>query len=299
MPDTWELASALARIPLYLGVLGSIGLVLVRIVFSRETARLHAAMVRQATALAVVALLADGIGFALKGAAMTGELSGMTDSEMLGLLWQTPVGTAFAYRFAGLGLVLLGLRLAGIGLPIAAGGGLLALWSFSRVGHVMDVGALWLQFLLLLHLAGAAFWIGVLAPLHTLAGHRENLSLATSLGHRFGRVAAFTVPFLIVAGIVLAWRLLGGVEAVLETGYGLTLLAKIGAVACLLAAAAANKYRFVPAMRAGDRRGAVGLRRFIAVEWAAICLVLVATAALTGLQGAPWDQHPFSLTHNP
>ena len=258
MPDTWELASALARIPLYLGVLGSIGLVLVRIVFSRETARLHAAMVRQATALAVVALLADGIGFALKGAAMTGELSGMTDSEMLGLLWQTPVGTAFAYRFAGLGLVLLGLRLAGIGLPIAAGGGLLALWSFSRVGHVMDVGALWLQFLLLLHLAGAAFWIGVLAPLHTLAGHRENLSLATSLGHRFGRVAAFTVPFLIVAGIVLAWQLLGGIEALLETGYGLTLLAKIGAVACLLAAAAANKYRFRPRHEGGRPPGGGG-----------------------------------------
>ena len=85
----------------------------------------------------------------------------------------------------------------------------------------------------------------------------------------------------------MAWWLLGGVEALLETSYGLTLLAKIGAVACLLAAAAANKLRFVPAMRAGDRRGAVALRRSIAVEWAAICLVLLATAALTTLQGAP------------
>ena len=292
MPDTWELASALARIPLYLGVLGSVGLVLARIVFGRETAGIHAAMVRHATALAALALLADGIGFALTGAAMTGELSGMTDPEMLDLLWQTPVGTAFACRVAGLGLVLLGLRLAGIGLPIAAAGGLLALWSFSRVGHVWDVGALWLQFLLLLHLAGAAFWIGVLTPLHALAGHRESLSLAASLGHRFGRVAAIAVPFLIAAGIVLAWRLLGSVEALLETGYGLTLLGKIGAVACLLAAAAANKHRFVPAMRTGDCRGAVALRRSIAVEWAAICLVLLATAALTSLQGAPWDQPP-------
>lgn len=292
MPDGWELASALAQIPLYLGVLGSMGLVLVRIAFGRETAELHATMVGQATALALLALLADGIGFALKGAALTGELSGMTDPEMLGLLWQTPVGAAFACRIAGLGLVLLGLRLTGVGLPIAAGGGLLALWSFARVGHVADVGALWLEFLLLLHLAAAAFWIGVLSPLHILAGHRENPSLAASLGHRFGRVAAFTVPFLIVAGIVLAWRLVGGVEALLETGYGLTLLAKIGAVACLLAAAAANKLRFVPAMRAGDRRGAAAVRRSIAVESAAICLVLLATAALTGLQGAPWDQHP-------
>ena len=141
--------------------------------------------------------------------------------------------------------------------------------------------------LLLLHLVGASFWIGVLSPLRTLAGDPESLSLAAGLGHRFGRVAAYTVPLLIAVGIVMAWRLLGGVEALLETGYGLTLLAKIGAGACLLAAAAANKLRFVPAMRAGDRRGAVALRRSIAVECAAICLVLLATAALTTLPGAP------------
>ena len=292
MPDIWELVSALAKFLLYLGVLGSIGLVLVRIVFVREMRALHAATVRRATVLAALALLAAGIGFALKGAAMTGKLSGMTDPEMLGLLWQTPAGTAFAYRAAGLGLVLVGLvllgfRLAGIGLPLAAAGGLLALWSFSRIGHVSDAGALWLEFLLLLHLAGGAFWIGILSPLRALAGNAESLSLAAGLGHRFGRIAAVTVPLLIVAGIVMAWRLLGSVEALLETGYGLTLLAKIGAVACLLAAAAANKLRFVPAMRAGNRWAAAGLRRSIAVEWTAVCLVLLATTALTTLQGAP------------
>ncbi len=97
---------------------------------------------------------------------------------------------------------------------------------------------------------------------------------------------------MIAAGIVMAWRLLGGLEALLETGYGLTLLAKIGAVACLLAAAAANKLRFVPGMRAGDRRAAVALRRSIAVEGAAILVVLLATAALTTLQGAPWESSP-------
>jgi len=292
VPDIWELASTLVKFLLCLGVLGSTGLVLVRIVFARETRSLHATMVRQATAFAVLALLAAGAGFALNGAAMTGALSGMADPEMLGLLWQTPAGTAFAYRIAGLGLVLLGLRLAGIGLPIAAAGGLAVLWSFSRVGHVTDVGALWLEIVLLLHLVGAAFWIGVLLPLRALAGDRENLSLAAGLGHRFGRIAAVTVPLLIAAGIVMAWRLLGGLEALLETGYGLTLLAKIGAVACLLAAAAANKLRFVPGMRAGDRRAAVALRRSIAVEGAAIFVVLLATAALTTLQGAPWESSP-------
>ncbi len=292
MPDSWELASAFARFLLYLGALGSIGLVLARIVFARETGGLQGAMTRQATGLAALALLAAGIGFSLKGAAMTGELSGMTDPEMLGLLWQTPVGTALVLRVAGLGLVLLGLRLPGIGLPVAAAGGLMALWSFTRVGHVADTGTLWLQLLLLAHLAGAAFWIGVLTPLRTLAGDAESLSLAAGLGHRFGRIAAVTVPLLIAAGVVMAWRLVGGIEALLATGYGLTLLAKTGAVGCLLAAAAANKLRFVPAMRAGNGKAAAGLRRSIAVEWAAVCLVLLATAALTTLLGAPLEGSP-------
>ena len=49
MPDTWELASAFARFLLYFGVLGSTGLVLVCIVFRRETGGLHDPMVQQAT----------------------------------------------------------------------------------------------------------------------------------------------------------------------------------------------------------------------------------------------------------
>ncbi|MCE2492739.1 MAG: CopD family protein [Alphaproteobacteria bacterium] len=287
MPDTWELASAFARSLLYLGALGSVGLVLARIVFGRETGGLHGAMVRRVTALAALALLAAGIGFALKGAAMTGEPSGMIDPEMLGLLWRTPVGTGLAIRVAGLGLVLLGLRLPGIGLPIAAAGGLVTLWSFTGVGHVADAGALWLEMLLLLHLAGAAFWIGILSPLRTLAGDPEGLSFAAGLSHRFGRIAVFTVPVLIAAGIVMAWRLLGEVSDLVATGYGLTLLAKIAAIGLLLGAAAANKLRFVPAMRRGDRSAAFALRGSIAVEWAAVCFVLLATAVLTTVPDLP------------
>ena len=130
MPDTWELASAFARFLIYFGVLASSGLVLVRIVFRHETGGLHRPLVGQTTMLAVLALLASGIGFALKGAAMTGEASGMTDPEMLGLVWQTPVGTALVFRVVGLALVLAGIRIPGIGLPVAVAGGILALVVF-------------------------------------------------------------------------------------------------------------------------------------------------------------------------
>lgn len=285
MPDLWQLAAVVAKFLLYLGVLGSTGLVLARAVFDRETGRMQATFRRHASALAILAFLAAGLGFALTGAAMTGEASGMTDPEMLGLLLQTPVGTALALQAAGLAFLLGGVWLPGRGVWVAVGGGMLALWSFCRVGHVADTGSIWLEAVLLVHLAAAAFWIGILAPLRSLAA--GSLKEAAALGRRFGRIAGVTVPVLIAAGIVLAWRLVGDLPALVATGYGLALLAKVTGVGVLLAAAAANRLRFVPAMERGNGQAAAGLRRSIALEWVAVCAILFVTAGLTGLAAPP------------
>ncbi len=287
MPDLWDLLSILAKFLLYLGVLVSAGLVFTRLVFRRETGRMHGRTARQASALALLALAAAGFGFLLRGAAMAGDASGLADPEMLGLLWQNPPGTQLLLLGSGLLLVLAGMRAPGIGLWIAAVGGLLALWSFARIGHVPDAGPVWLDALLVLHLAAAAFWVGILSPLRRLAGDPAEPAAAADLGHRFGRIAAVTVPVLIAAGIVMAWRLLGDVAALTTTGYGLNLLAKIAGVAVLLGAAAHNKLRFVPAMRRGDPAAAARLRRSIAVEWLAVCAILLVTATLTTLQHPP------------
>lgn len=225
MPDFRELASIFLKFLLYLGVLGSVGLVLARLVFRRETEPMRSPVSWQTGAFTLLALLAAGAGFLLRGAAMTGDISGMTDPEMLDLLWQSPPGTLLLG--SGLLLVLAGLRAPRIGPWIVAAGGVLALWSFTRIGHVPDAGPVWLEALLVLHLAAAAFWIGILSPLRRLAGASESLSEAAALGHRFGRIAAVTVPVLIAAGVVMAWWLLGDVAALTTTGYGLTLLAKI------------------------------------------------------------------------
>ena len=227
MPDFWELASIFLKFLLYLGVLGSVGLVLARLVFRRETEPMRSPVSWQTGAFTLLALLAAGAGFLLRGAAMTGDISGMTDPEMLDLLWQSPPGTRLLLLGSGLLLVLAGLRAPRIGPWIVAAGGVLALWSFTRIGHVPDAGPVWLEALLVLHLAAAAFWIGILSPLRRLAGASESLSEAAALGHRFGRIAAVTVPVLIAAGVVMAWWLLGDVAALTTTGYGLTLLAKI------------------------------------------------------------------------
>lgn len=287
MPDVWSVAAIAAKFLMYLGILGSIGLVLARIVFGQATAGLWDGISRQAFALALLGLLASGLDFALKGAVLTGDAAGMTDPQMLGLLWRTPAGTAVVYRGTGLLLLLAGLPVPGIGVWISAAGGVLTLWSFSRIGHVPEAGPFWLEMLLLLHLMGIAFWIGALFPLRRLAGEPGSLSEAAMLGHRFGQIAVVVVPVLLIAGIVMAWYLLGELSALITTGYGLTLLAKIVVVLVLLGAATVNKLRFVPAMRNGDRFAAALLRRSIAIEWTAVYIILLITAALTSVPDLP------------
>ena len=292
MPDVWGLASIPAKFLTYLGVLWSTGLVLTLLVFGRETAGMHRRLFRLAILLAVLGLLATALGFVFKGAALTGEASGMVDREMLGLLWLTPAGTALLLRVTGLAVLLAGLLVPGFGRWVAGAGGILALWSFSRIGHVPEAGSFWLQILLLLHLSVAAFWIGILAPLRALAGETGSLSRAASLGRSFGQIAAFLVPGLILAGIVMAWRLLGDFSALVGSGYGLTLLAKVACVLVLLGAAAFNKFRFVPGMMSGDPAAAIRLRQSIAFEWAAVLVILFLTAGLTSVLGPPsYDMH--------
>ncbi len=285
MPDTWELASIAVRFLTGLGLLCSVGLVLVRVVFRSETEDLHRYIVVRAGTLAMLALFATVLGFMVTAGALVDGVSGMVNAELLGMLWHTPVGTTQGMRCAGLALLLAGL-LCGA-LSVAATGGLLALWSVTGVGHVADIDTPWLRMLLVLHLAAAALWIGILLPLRHMLGDPATHARAAGLGTRFGAIAQLVVPALVLAGAVMAWRLVGHPWALVTTGYGVTLLVKLGAVAGLLAAGTVNRFWLVPALRAGNRTAAQGLRRSIAAEMVLVGLVLVATAVLTTLAGPP------------
>ncbi len=216
---------------------------------------------------------------------MTGEISGMIDVEMLGLLWQTQSGTELTIRLTGLSIIVIGIFSRGIGVWLAVFGALISLWSFSRIGHVASTDSAWLQYVLLVHLCGASFWIGILYPLHSLAGKPCSLRQATVLGQKFGTVAAFIVPILIIAGVLMVWNLLDEFSALINTNYGLTLLGKIAAVALLLSVAAFNKLRYIPAMRAGVSEASVSLRRSISIEWTTVAIILMLTAVLTTVTG--------------
>jgi putative copper resistance protein D len=287
MLDIWGQAAILTKLMLYVGALGASGLVIVQVAFAQATSSLTPRVRSQAIALAALALVASLLGFMLRGAALTGGADGMTDPEMLSLLWQTPVGDALLYRLAGGALIIVGSLMPRVGQWVAVAGCVLLLWSFTQIGHVTDMGPFYVRILLLLHLFGIAFWIGVLPPLHRLSRKPDLLIQASQLGHQFGQTAMVIVPVLLFAGLVMGWLLTGTLTALISTGYGQALMVKLALVAVVLMLAAANKLRYVPAMQAGDANAARHLARSIQIETAVILAVLAATATLTSVLTLP------------
>lgn len=287
MPDILEIAAILAKLVLYIGVLGSVGLVIILVAFGDLVSPLSDRIRLKAALLAGGALAAAVLAFMLRGAALTGGADGMTDPEMLDLLWQTPVGDALVYRITGTILTILGLFIPRVGQWIALVGGLIALWSFAQIGHVPGLEVTGVRLLLLLHLLGISIWVGILGPLHALSRRPEHFASAATLGHRFGRAASVIVPALILAGGLMAWMLLGDLRALATTGYGQALLIKLLLVGSVLTLAAANKLRFVPAMQAGDDKAARHLARSIEIETVVILVVMATTATLTTLLPLP------------
>src|SRR5262249_52386987 len=97
------------------------------------------------------------------------------------------------------------------------------------------------------HAVCVAFWIGALLPLYASrrAAPQDDAAL-----NRFSRVIPLPLALLIAAGGWLAFAQLERIDALWTTRYGEVLALKLAAVLALLALAAANRYRFVPRLRA-------------------------------------------------
>ena len=281
MPDFWGLIAIIAKFTLYLGVLGASGVVFCALIFSIEKWK------PLAFGFTALAFFASIFSFLLKAVALTGDHTGMTDPEMLSLLWETQSGTVLFLQLAGLSTLLLGLLLGTRVKWLTAAGGLLALYAFVTTGHVADRDNWFFTAILFLHLLVAAFWIGILTPLRRLSSQKDTLDAAAKLGERFGSFATIVVPVLIIAGVIMTWQLIGSVSAMISTSYGLALLLKIAVVAVLLGLAAANKLRFVPVMLSGDFTAGQRLSRSIQLEWIAVLLILFVTAILTSTLTLP------------
>ena len=275
MPDAFGLAAIVTKFALYLGVMTSAGTVMAMLMFRLERIR------GLAMTFAVLGIVAAILAFSLRGANLTGDVSGLTDPEMLKLLWTTPVGTALLLRLVGLGLLIAGLLMGRVGTWVSVLGGVIAIWSFDQVGHVSGLETTLLDLALMLHLLAVALWIGVLTPLKRLASSSSTYASAADVGHRFGVVASATVPVLIIVGGYMGYQLVGSFTALAGTSYGQAMIIKVLLVCLLLGLAAANKLRFIPALRTGDPAAANHLSKSISIEWIVILAVLGMTAVLT------------------
>nr|WP_237547283.1 copper resistance protein CopC [Streptomyces sp. SID161] len=102
-----------------------------------------------------------------------------------------------------------------------------------------------------LHLLAMAAWLGGLAALlWTLRRTAAPAALPASVPARFSRLAFASVTVLVVTGVYQSWRGLGSWQALTDTTYGRTLLAKLAVVAALLLAAACSRTWTARAVRA-------------------------------------------------
>jgi copper resistance protein D len=289
--DAWTYAMILVAAGVYASSLVAAGAVLFTLAFpmlpdpERRTALRTVAI----TAWIAIALLL--LQWPLQAGYLGGgNIASALDPMLLGIVFEGAPGTRLSMALAGLvliqAIVLLNRRHPGLGYGLSlAGVGLVAV-AFVQVGHTTGEPRVVMSSLLVVHLIAAAFWIGALWPLYRMTLSPSDPGVVASILAGFGRIAAVAVGALLLSGVILAVLLLDRLAALFDTSYGQFLLTKVVVVSGLLALAAANKWRLVPAFERGDPQAPAHLRRSIALEMGLVAVIVLVTGALTTL-GSP------------
>lgn len=170
--------------------------------------------------------------------------------------------------------------------------GVAAALTATLVSHATALGNVKDMALDLIHILAVSTWSGgVVAFLWIhLRSRAQDPGALRRTTWRFSLVALTSVALLITAGTLQALDRLVLIQDLVETPYGLALLAKIGLLLIILVIAAFNLLRYGPH---GDRRALI---RGTAIETALLVGVFVAAGMLTALvppaqsTGAAFDQ---------
>jgi putative copper resistance protein D len=123
-------------------------------------------------------------------------------------------------------------------------------------------------------------------------GSVEDPGLAAARLQAFHAIGLTSVVVLALTGVVNSWFLVGSFELLVTTTYGRVLLAKLALFAAMIALAADNRLRLVPALsrdltQHSDSQGALTrLRSHIRSELALGMLALAAVAVLGAIAPA-------------
>ncbi len=272
----------------YLGLLGAIGLAVFDGVLAgvpaaartRRGTRLRHRLERIGMAAAVVGTI---------GLAVIAGVTGAPIFEPLLVVLLVVCGLALVLAVPDRG-TRVGRLLAGSGVVIAAA-------SVLPVGHSRTEEPAWLMLPAdLLHVLTGGIWLGgliglviVLASVSPGSGREADREadagpVATVLG-RFSVLAGTALVALAVTGTIQALLILPEPRALIDTGFGRTLLVKIGLTAVAAAIALDNHFRLAPRVRAvgAGTAGVRMLRRAAINEAAVIGLAVVTAGVLVGL----------------
>jgi len=260
-------------------------------------AHIEARFRRMFGASLVVAVAASFVWLVAQAAFMA-EAESLADGAAA--VWPVLTGTHFGHVLSArlLLLVLAGLALGDGSKPgrkalaaVAAGLALiLQTWSAHAAAIEGIDGAILLS-AEPLHLVAAGAWLGSLAPLFATVGALEPAQGARA-ALRFSPPGMLCVAVLAGSALAQSWILIGSLPRLLGTDYGQVALAKLALLIVLLALAAANRFRYAPALNGPTSADAKRrLRRSIAVE-TAIGLAAVFAAGLLADLPPPRHEHP-------
>jgi copper resistance protein D len=206
-----------------------------------------------------------------------GDPSALHDPDMLSLILSSSTGKAQLFLALGFVCIILASKINHPAFSFLV----LAIVpiTYALSGHTGFYSPTWLlKIFILLHLSIACFWIGSFVPL--LIVINEKKETASEALERFGTIATFLVPILLVTGLGMAWLIAGGIKG-LTTDYGLALLGKAGIVTLLLCFAALNKLSLVPQFRKDPAQAAKKLKRSIRTEIVLVLVILAFTSTIT------------------
>lgn len=236
-------------------------------------------------------LVLASLGVPLVAMDLSGEVRGMVDPVILGLVWQTQIGQMLpGWWIGGIGLLALAPVAQRWRDHTALVAGALVLIAPSMSGHATDLGG-WGRWLVVAHALGWVYWAGSLLPLRWLCGTASSMPpLRATLPQimiRFGYFGWAYLALLAGSGLILAWALVGDWQTLVGTPYGRLLGFKLLLVALLYAMGARNKWLLVPALQRQEAGALQALKRAINLEILLMGVVLAVAGILASFITLP------------
>lgn len=303
LPGSWELASLLAKLLLYVGAFSIAGGCLAAWRYSNADRALLFSNFSYIFLGTVIGFHGTLLGFFMQvGLINDSGLGGMFDWDMASILLDTGLGDVtflrlFAFTLAGVSSVVVIKKLQRSNIDLREHSirilfllqimALVALAFSHRVtGHVSVLSAV-AQVSVVLHFAAFALWIGCLYPFLRLSKSLD-LELLQATLKRFGDNAIAILFALFLAGILMLYELLESPMALLTTDYGLAVTLKLFLVLVILGIAAMNKLFIVPRLISDGNTAR--LQSSIRYELAAAAAILLVTSYLSTIVGPAGHQ---------